>query len=70
MLVQYTLFLFATCVYQAWTLDMDTNSADSVKSGLSQIAKGIIDYYNGHDPGIRQACLCLHTTGGSQEPHG
>ncbi|VVT50452.1 uncharacterized protein SAPINGB_P002768 [Magnusiomyces paraingens] len=51
MLVQYTLFLFATCVYQAWTLDMDTNSADSVKSGLSQIAKGIIDYYNGHDPG-------------------
>ena len=63
MLAQYTLFLFATCFFQVWALEMDTSSADSIKSGLSQIAKGMILE-------ILQGCLSPHTIGGSQGQHG
>lgn len=45
------LLLLASCTYRVASLDIDTSSTDSINTGLSKIAKGVVDYYNGNQPG-------------------
>lgn len=51
MLYRHLILLFLQSLGRASALDMDTSSKDSINSGLAKIAKGVMDYYNGHEPG-------------------
>lgn len=48
---KYWALLLAASIPGAVALDMDTNSKDSIHDGLSKIARGIMDYYTGHQYG-------------------
>lgn len=61
MLSKSFVYLLAACASNAAALSMDTSSTSSVDGGLDLIAKGIIDYYNGDQPG--------NTIGMFEEPY-
>lgn len=39
------------CIFSANAINIDFNSKDSINNGLSLLAKGLMDYYNGNDTG-------------------
>lgn len=48
---KYLFFLLSQSLTHVSALDMDTSSTQSITDGLAKIAKGIMDYYTGHDSG-------------------